>query len=99
VQEHNDVVAGVDELLCLQAALFPRLEILFLEHLVDLGLTVGYLALLKPADGAVELDLGIDQLCRFPGPLPGTPRRPPAPLPRSPATSPAQYRALWRAGR
>ena len=63
VQEHNDVVASVDELLCLQAALFPRLQILSLERLVDLGQTVGYLALLKPADGAVELDLGIDQLC------------------------------------
>jgi hypothetical protein len=48
VQEHNDVVAGVDVLLCLQAALFPRLQIPFLELLVDLGLTVGNLAL-RPA--------------------------------------------------
>ena len=63
MQEHDDVVAGIDELLCLQAALFPSLQIVILELLVDLGLTVGYPALLKPADGAVELDLGIDQLC------------------------------------
>ena len=66
VQEDNDGIASVDEPLCLQAALFPRLQILRLERLVDLGLTVGYLTLLKPADGAVELDLGIDQLrCLF----------------------------------
>jgi len=63
VQQHNDVVARVNELLWLQAALFPRLQILFLELLVDLGLTVGYLALLKPADGAVELNLRVNQLC------------------------------------
>jgi len=43
-----------------------RLQILLLELLVDLGLTVSYLALLNPADGPVELDLGIDQLrCPF----------------------------------
>jgi hypothetical protein len=66
VQQHNDVVAGVDELLCLQAALAPRLEILFAPKCLDgLGKTVGYAALFEPADGAVELDLGIDQLCRL----------------------------------
>jgi hypothetical protein len=70
VQEHNHVVPRVDELLRLQAALFPCLQILSLEGPVDLGLTVGYLALLKPADGAVELDRGIDQLCcLFPVPF------------------------------
>jgi hypothetical protein len=70
VQEHDDVVAGVDELLRVQPALFPRLEILLLEHLDDLGKTVGYAALFEPADGAVELDLGIDQLCcLFPVPF------------------------------
>ena len=31
----------------------------------DLGLTVCCLALLKPADGAAELDLGIDELRRL----------------------------------
>jgi hypothetical protein len=36
VQEHNDVVTGVNELLCLQAALFPRLQILGLERLVGM---------------------------------------------------------------
>jgi hypothetical protein len=58
VQEHDNVVASVDELLCLQAPLFPGFQILRLERLVDLGLTVGYLALLQPADGPAELDLG-----------------------------------------
>jgi hypothetical protein len=48
VQEHNDVVASVDELLRLQAALFPRLQVCRLEHLVDFELTMGDLALLKP---------------------------------------------------
>jgi hypothetical protein len=73
VQEHNHVVASVDELLCLWAALSPCLQILRLERLVDLGLTAGYLALLKPADSAVELDRWIEQPCCL-FPVPSQPR-------------------------
>src|SRR5688572_5704572 len=50
VQEHNDVVARVNELLCLQAPLFPRVQILFLERLDELGKAAGYAALSEPAD-------------------------------------------------
>ena len=66
VQEHNDLVAGVEELLCLQAALVPRLDIPFLELPDDPGKAVDYAALFEPADGAMKLDLGIEQLsCLF----------------------------------
>ena len=71
MQQHNDVVAGVDELLWLQAALLPRLEILFLKNLDDLGKTVSHAPFFEPADGAVELNLRIDQPnCAFLIPAP-----------------------------
>ena len=93
VQQDDDVVARVNELLCLQAALFPRLQIPAFQVLGDLGKTVGNQPPSSPPTVPWNSTLGsTSRAVVFLIPLPGTLRRPLALSQCSPATSPAQYR-------
>ena len=60
--QHDNAIAGVDEVLRLEAALIPCIEVLFLEDLHELFRATRDPALLKAADGATELEIRIDQL-------------------------------------